>query len=121
MLKVGSLYSRDEIHAELGGGVQDYLPHRDGKVVCGCFTPDLNPDAPDVILAGDGPEIIRWARVFAAQRLFVPVFMKVRTNEWEYVGRFRVAHFTEDSRVLERFRDRSGRDDVSGVLILEQE
>ena len=83
-------YTRGEIRQALGGDLSSYLPHRDGRVVCGCFRPDLNPDAPDVILPGRGPKIERWARVFATQRDFIPCFVKADTNAWEYVGRFRV-------------------------------
>jgi len=52
-------YSRDEIHAELGGSVQSYLPAVDGSGVAACFkrTPNPNPDAPDIDLAGLGPII----------------------------------------------------------------
>ncbi len=41
-------YTREEIHEMLGGDMQSYLPHKDGKVVCGCFRLDTNPDAPNV-------------------------------------------------------------------------
>ena len=60
----GQTYTRGEIRQALGGDLSSCLPHRDGRVVCGCFRPDLNPDAPDVILSGRGPTIERWARVF---------------------------------------------------------
>ena len=65
--------------------------------LCGCFRPDLNPDAPDVILSGRGPKIERWARVFATQRDFIPCFVKAATNAWEYVGRFRVRRVISDT------------------------
>src|SRR5207245_2801322 len=77
-----------EIPQGLVGDLSSYLPHRDGRVVCGCFRPDLNPDAPDVILPGRGPKVERWARVFATQPDFIPCFVKADTNAWEYVGRF---------------------------------
>lgn len=57
MLKEGEYYTRQEIHILLGGGIQDYLPHKDGKVLCGCLTKDLNPDVPDVVLIGHDTEI----------------------------------------------------------------
>jgi len=46
MLKTGNQYSRRQIHDLLGGGIQSYLPHKNGQVVCGCFRKDLNPLAP---------------------------------------------------------------------------
>jgi hypothetical protein len=68
MLNVGSFYTRDQIHSRLGGGLQDYLPHKNLRVVCGCFRTDTNPAAPEVILPGIGPDIQKWARVFRNQK-----------------------------------------------------
>lgn len=33
----GDSYTRDQIHAELGGETVSFLPQRDGRIVCGCF------------------------------------------------------------------------------------
>jgi len=96
----GQTYTRGEISRALGGDLSSYLPHRDGRVVCGCFRPDLNPDAPDVILPGRGPKIERWARVFATQRDFIPCFVKADTNAWEYVGHFCVRRVISDAAEL---------------------
>jgi len=116
------LYTRREIADALGGGVQDYLPHRDGRVVCACLSAELNPDAPDVILAGTGRDIVRWGKAFAEQRDFVPVFMKRATNAWQYVGRYRVAQSTEEPNEISRWEAVSGRKgDIAIVLYLEVE
>jgi hypothetical protein len=37
MFEKGETYSRVEIQKALGGSLDDYLPHQDGRVVCGCF------------------------------------------------------------------------------------
>lgn len=117
---VRHLYSRREIADVLGGGVQDYLPHRDGRVVCACVVPELNPDAPEVILAGTGPDIVRWGDVFASQHEFVPVFLKRATNAWQYVGDFRVAERSVDPEQIARWAAVSNRvGEISMVLYLE--
>jgi hypothetical protein len=116
------LYTRREISDKLGGGVQDYLPHADGRVVCACLSREYNPDAPYVILPGTGPDIVRWGDVFAQQRDFVPVFLKRATNAWQYVGRFRVQERSVDAEQIERWgvvSDRLG--EISMVLYLESE
>jgi hypothetical protein len=116
------LYTRREISDKLGGGVQDYLPHADGRVVCACLSREYNPDAPHVILPGTGPDIVRWGDVFAHQRDFVPVFLKRATNAWQYVGRFRVQERSVDAEQIERWgvvSDRPG--EISMVLYLESE
>ena len=118
---LGKTYTRTEIHDALGGGVQDYLPHVRGVVVCGCFNPDLNPDAPDVVLPGFGPAIERWADAFAQQGTAVPCFLKRATNAWEYVGEFRVRELSRSQVEIERWASAAHREgDVSMVLHMEE-
>jgi len=114
------LYTRREISDALGGGIQDYLPHADGRVVCACLSREYNPDAPYVVLPGKGQDIVRWGDVFAQQREFVPVFLKRATNAWQYVGRFRVQERSVDDEQIERWGVVSGRQgEISMVLYLE--
>ena len=115
----GESYTRNEIHDAVGGGLQDYLPHRDGRVVAACLSPELNPDAPSVVLPGRGPEIQRWAEVFAEQGDAVPTFLKRGTGDWEYVGKYRVRRLATDPSEINAQRYATGRDDVSMVLHLE--
>jgi hypothetical protein len=117
----GKVYSRLAIQRALGGGLQDYLPHVDGRVVAGCFSKDLNPQAPNVILPGTGPEIERWARVFAEQGTAVPVFIKQRSNEWYCMGAFRCLRLAEDDRTIQDHAQRANRTDVTMVLFLERD
>ncbi len=117
---LGGIYTRAEIHAALGGGMQSYLPHVGGRVVCGCFNPVLNPDAPDVVLPGFGPGIERWAAVFASQVVGVPCFLKRATNVWEYVGEFRVRERDTRPEEIQRWAAVAGRTDVSMVLHLDE-
>jgi len=115
----GKTYTRGEIHDAVGGGLQDYLPHRGGKVIAACLNPDLNPEAPEIVLPGSGPAIKRWAHVFAEQVAAVPTFLKRKTNNWEYVGDYCVRRLSTESSDLTAHRSRAGRDDVSMVLFLE--
>src|SRR5690242_111230 len=93
----------------------------DGRVVAGCFSKELNPPAPNVILPGTGPEIERWARVFAEQRTAVPVFIKQRSNEWYCMGAFRCVRLADDPHTIESYASRANRSDVTTVLFLERE
>ena len=118
---VGWDYTRDEIRAEVGGGKGDALPHQNGRVVAGCFRRDLNPDAPDVILVGTGPNAQHWAEQFSRQVEPVPVFLKVGTDRWCHVGRYRVAERSREPDVVEEHAGMAGRRDVSQVLFLRAE
>jgi hypothetical protein len=103
------LYTRREIADALGGGLEDYLPHRDKRVVCACVVPHLNPYAPAVILAGKGQGIVKWGKVFSGQREFVSVVLKRAPNAWQYVGRYRVQERSEDTEQITRWKAVSGR------------
>jgi hypothetical protein len=91
---LGRTYSRKEIAGVLGGSEVDYLPTENDRVVCGCFTLEHNPEAPDIVIAGTGPVIKREAELFCGQDFAVPIFVKHRPNEWEYVGNYRAARFS---------------------------
>lgn len=94
-------YKRSEISRLLGGWVQDYLPHSAGRVTYGAFSNDLNPDAPSIVLPGTGEEIERWARVLCEQQDPIPVFVKRRSNEWNYMGTYRCVDLSGNSAAIE--------------------
>ena len=98
--EIGRHYTREQIHDALGGGLTEFLPHRDGKVVAGCFNPALNPGAPDVVAVGPSPNAQRWAEAFAAQEEPVPVFLKDDVQRWRYVGDYRVERQVLDAEEI---------------------
>ncbi len=117
--KPGRVYDRQEIHKKLGGGLRDFLPHSNGKIVCGCFTKKANPLAPAEVLPGNGPNIMRWAEAFYDQQEAVPVFLKKATRQWEYMGLWKpVAKEVSSERVQQR-RLEVGRPDITMILHLE--
>lgn len=118
MFQIGTCYTRQEIHEKIGGGIQDYLPHVKGKVVCGCFRKDTNPGAPDIVLPRRGCEIMRWAAVFREQRHPVPIFIKQSTNEWQYVGDFLVDRWSNDKQIIALHEPASHKGRVTSVLFL---
>ena len=88
LLTKGQRYTWSEIVDETGadGSPPYYLLHRDGKVVAGCFTLELNPEAPLVVLAGDGPQVREWADLFCVQTGSIPVCVKSGLGEWLCCG-----------------------------------
>lgn len=87
-------------------------------MVCACVRTDSNPEAPRVILPGIGPEIERWAELFAQQGEPVPVFLKRAVNAWEYVGDYRVRSVERSPAAIAPYRERVARD-LSMILHLE--
>ena len=120
MFKVGYNYTRQQIRDALGGGLQDYLPHDNGRVICGCFRKETNPDAPDIILPGTGRDIQKYARVFREQNYPVPVFLKKEVNVWVYVGDYQVERWTNAPSEIAKHAKRSGRIDITSVLFLKR-
>ena len=121
MFVKGNKYTRSEIHSVLGGSVQSYLPTKSGRVVCGAFTLNLNPDAPRIVLPGTGPRIKQSARLFAKQQSAIPIFIKRQVNAWEYVGFYKVERIVEDRNIIEEHEQRSGRmNEISMVLFLRE-
>ncbi len=119
MFELGRTYTRNEIHEQVGGGIQAYLPTKGGSVVCACLTPDDNPDAPGVVLVGDGPVIVATAEQFVTAGNAVPTFLKRSVNAWEYVGMYRATGISHDADEIARRAEAASRDDVVMILYLE--
>ncbi len=114
-------YTRDEIHVALGGGSkQAYLPNVGGKVLCACLRLDTNPNAPNVILPGAGPEIQRASGLLCEQSESVPVFIKRGINAWEYVGDYAVERWGENRAEIAEHSRRAGRSDISRIIYMRQ-
>jgi hypothetical protein len=119
--ELGKSYTRHEIANVLGGSEISYLPMDGGRVVCGCFTYEDNPQLPDVILPGTRSDIEAEAVEFC-KGYEVPIFVKIRENQWYYVGNYRVARASTDPFEIERHqvlsgRERKGRDRISSGLV----
>ena len=121
VFEVGKHYTRDEIHVQVGGSVQAYLPTDGDGVVAACLRLDTNPGAPDVVLPGRGPLIESSAERFATDGNAVPTFLKDAVNRWRYVGMYRAKRRSLDVAEIEVHARRAGRiGQVSQVLYLER-
>ncbi|HTJ91507.1 MAG TPA: hypothetical protein VL424_00190 [Pararobbsia sp.] len=91
MFEINKTYSREYIHTACGGNKQSFLPTKNGKVVAACLRTDLNPQAPEVIIC-DGSASSRAAgRTLAGQGGSIPVFIKVETDVFRFVGFYAVS------------------------------
>lgn len=90
MFEMGKDYTRDYIHTICGGNKQSFLPVHRGKVVAACLRPDLNPQAPEVIICNSGAAARAAGRTLAQQDGSIPVFIEQTTERLKYVGDFAV-------------------------------
>lgn len=116
MFELGTTYTREEIHAQVRGNLRSYLPHVGGRVVAACLRLDMNPDAPCVILVGDGEGIEHAADLLKNQRESVPTFLKRGAGEWEYVGEFVAHRYSHDPEEIAAQALRSGRSNITLVI-----
>jgi hypothetical protein len=118
----GCRYTWSEIVDETGadGSAPYYLLHRDGKVVAGCFTLDLNPEAPLVVLAGDGPQVRERADIFCAQAGSIPVCLKTGMGEWLCAGCFQLLRAGTDPAEIATYSASAKRSNVYKILFLEE-
>ena len=118
--KAGITYTRDQINAMIGGGVQAFLPTKNGRVVCGCFKLDQNPKAPEEVLVAVGPQREASARTAVLQQTPFPIFVKREVGEWECVGDYRAVRYLHSGHALLESEERAKREDVAGILYMER-
>jgi hypothetical protein len=114
MCRMNQCYRRDQ----LPGTGHGYLRFDGGRAVCAGLLPKLNPDAPQVILVGEGLLREKWARILCTQNMPIEVYLKERPNCWEYVGKFEVERWSEAADEIRRHEARARRDDVVRVIYL---
>lgn len=121
MFTLNRHYTRDEIHAKLGGSKVSCLPTVDGTIVAACLLRSLSPRAPAVVLCGRGVRTSVVSRSFAAHDGVLPVFIKLAASRWRFAGLFSVARSFTAGASFERFIAGSGRsrESVSCVVLME--
>ena len=108
----GQEYPFNAIAEAFGGQSFGYLPQVGGRIVCGRFTMQMNPQAPYEILVGDPPDVLRKAELLVEQGGVIPVFIKVETNRWRYHGVMKVVGLNRNARAVAARAKEANRDDV---------
>ena len=116
----GRRYTWSEIVDATGAdGTPPYsLLHRDGRVVAGCFTLELNPEAPLVVLVGKGPPITELADIFCTQTGSIPVCVKSGMGEWLSCGDFKLVRASADPAEIASHVGEARRPDIYKLLFL---
>ncbi|MBU1087156.1 MAG: hypothetical protein KKD05_06510 [Candidatus Omnitrophica bacterium] len=118
MFKENKMYTRDQIHEKLGGNKQIYLPTVNNQVVCACLDHALNPEAPKVILVGSLSKTRKNADILCSQLGAIPVFIKIKSNQWEYMGEWKVKRCSNDKVEILKHEEESGREELYKIIFL---
>jgi hypothetical protein len=111
-------YTRRQISDQVGGDLQSYLPLKDGRVVCASLRSDLNPDEPKIILVGNKPKVKYSAELLCNQSSPIPLFIKRDKNKWEYIGLYKVEHFSDSIEDIAYHKKISGRQNLTRIIFL---
>lgn len=94
-----------------------YLPQKGSRIVCGRFTSEMNPEAPERVLVGNPPKVQRKAELLAAQGGVLPIFMKIAPGRWEFQGPMEFVAYITDMAVVGPKAAKAGRaGEVVGML-----
>lgn len=114
----GSIYAHADLINAFGGEVKGgiFLPTREGRIVCGCITTEMNPEAPECVLIGDKPRVVTRAEKMAAQGGTIPMFVKRGINQWEYRGMYDFVRLSRDPNEFSQLAAEAERADVVAAL-----
>ncbi len=116
---IGNLYSIQDQSYMHGGAPFQCAPMKEGRVLLLRLTAGNNPDAPHIVDWGSSrdPKVRQIQE--QTQQKSLPVYVRRRPNEWEYMGRFRVTHVATDTKTLAE-REAKTNDKVSYAIYLER-
>ena len=118
-MKIGEIYTAKEVAEKTAGG-DSYIRTRNNVVRGLAITLDKNPQAPNIIIVGDGINIKKNAELLKGTLTPVKTFVKHETNKWEYVGRYKAIKYSKSKDVIEEFRKHRPANRVTGILFLEK-
>ncbi len=95
---VGKLYDMKQQSKMHGGPQQHCAPTKDGDFTLLRLTPEHDPDAPHIVdwESSNDPKVRQIQE--QTQQKPLPVYVRRRTNGWEYMGRFRVTRVATDAK-----------------------
>jgi hypothetical protein len=120
-LQLGQVIDTAALAGYTAGGT-DFIRTQAGVVRGIAIRRDLNPEAPEVVLVGAGPQRQDRARRYFESRVSVPAFVKRDVDAWEYIGNYRAVDYSESKDAIAKYTTGKRRPGtVAGVLLLEPE
>jgi len=107
--------------AKATAGGDDYIRTKNNIVRGLALNRDYNPDAPEIIVFGQGPKVQTRAQLFLNSGVAVPTYIKDGVKAWRYVGEYRATKISRDPAIVQKYgvRRRRYAKYAAGVLFLE--
>lgn len=118
-MRVTKLYTAEEVEKLTAGG-RSYIRTKDNVVQGLAITKKKNPEAPKIVVVGNGSNIEKNAELFVKQNKYVPTYLKLGSNQWLYKGEYRVVKYSKDDLDIENHRKHRAKNRVTGILFLEK-
>ena len=115
-----TILTTPELAEKLAGG-DSYIRTKNNVVKGLAITTELNPEAPEVIVVGNGVRIKENARLFLEQQEYVPVYLKQTVNAWKLLGKYKADKYSQELKVIEKHRQHRPTEEVDGILFLSAE
>ncbi|WP_111638939.1 DUF3883 domain-containing protein [Marinomonas shanghaiensis] len=115
-----TILTTPDLAERLAGG-DSYIRTKNNVVKGLAITTELNPEAPEVIVVGNGVRIKENARLFLEQQEYVPVYLKQAVNAWKLLGKYKADKYSQDPKIIERHRQHRPAEKVDGILFLSAE
>ncbi|HEY3276299.1 MAG TPA: hypothetical protein VGJ94_06730 [Syntrophorhabdaceae bacterium] len=118
MFRKTESYTREDISTAVGGGLRDCLSHSGNRVVAICMRKEMNPEAPLVLLVGEGPQKKKYSEILCRDQKNdpVPIFIKQPNGSWKFHGNYKVKNNSVEPALIKRYQSKSGRTDVQMVI-----
>lgn len=108
-----------ELASRLAGG-DCYIRTKNGEVKGLAVTVRRNPEAPEVIIVGNKPNVRARAERFTESGKAVPLYIKQDVNAWAYRGEYRAKAFARDLATINAYCQHRSAESIAGILFLEE-
>ena len=112
--------STSELAKRTAGG-DSYIRTKNGKVMGLAITSEKNPEAPEIIVVGTGPRIIKNAELLVDCGEFVPVYLKQAVDSWKLLGMYKAEQYNKSKQKIEKHKKHRPENSISGILFLRSE
>lgn len=115
MLKKNHVYSSKYLLENFGGNIQASMPIVNGAVPYCKFDPKINHKFPTEVWIEVGPIRKKGTELMLETDKKIPVFQKLATNQWKYLGEAVVSDLTTPKK-LQQLNKAPPRDKIQKIL-----